>query len=98
MLVFVMMGIDIDDQKLVELPLMGLPCRVRQQLAGVEVLDADAPVAIGKELHQSPLSLSSLLAVIARPAPPQALQQAITEFAARRHGRGRGSDRKNPKA
>jgi hypothetical protein len=32
---------------------MRLPGRMGEQLAGVEILDADAPIAIGNELHVS---------------------------------------------
>jgi hypothetical protein len=55
MLVFIVMGVDVDDHRVVELALMRLAGRMRQQLAGIEILD-DAPVAIGNKFHERPMS------------------------------------------
>jgi hypothetical protein len=45
------MGIDIDDQNIVEVTLMRLFARVRQQAAGIEFLDRHAATAISDEIH-----------------------------------------------
>ena len=50
-LVLVMMRIDIDDQDVVELALMRLLARVREQPGGVELLDGDAAAAVGDQVH-----------------------------------------------
>src|SRR6516162_4910968 len=46
-----MMGVDVDDQHVVETARMRLFARVRQEPAGVELLDGDAATAIGNEIH-----------------------------------------------
>src|SRR5262249_22936244 len=50
-LVLIMMGVDVDDQHVVELALLRLLSGVRQQPAGVELFDRHAPSAIGDEVH-----------------------------------------------
>ena len=45
------MGIDVDDQNIVEVTLMRLFARVSQQAAGIELLDCHAATAIGDEIH-----------------------------------------------
>jgi hypothetical protein len=45
------MGIDVDDQNIVEITLMRLFARVRQQAAGIEFLDRHAATAISDEIH-----------------------------------------------
>ncbi len=50
-LVLVMMGVDVDDQDVVEFALMRLLARVREQARGVELLDRYAAAAIGYQVH-----------------------------------------------
>ena len=50
-LVLVVMGVDVDDQDVVELALLRLLLGVRQKPRGVELFDGDAPAAIGNEFH-----------------------------------------------
>ena len=50
-LVLVVMGIDVDDQDVVELALLRLLTGMGEQAGGVELLDGDAPAAIGDEVH-----------------------------------------------
>ncbi len=58
-LVFVMMSVDVDDHHVVEVALMRLLARMRQQAAGVELLDRYAAAAISDEIHDvSPVSHS----------------------------------------
>jgi hypothetical protein len=56
-LVFVVMGVDVDDQHVVELALKRLLPGVREQPRGVELLDGDAPAAIGDEVHDGSLPI-----------------------------------------
>jgi hypothetical protein len=44
-------GVDVDDQHVVELALHRLLARVRQQAAGVQLLDRYAPAAVRNEVH-----------------------------------------------
>jgi hypothetical protein len=53
-----MVRVNIDDQDVVELALMRLPRRMSQELAGIEVFDADAPIAVGHKFHGIPLGLA----------------------------------------
>ncbi len=50
-LVLVVMGVDVDDQDVVELALLRLLTGVGEQAGGVELLDRHAPAAIGDEVH-----------------------------------------------
>ena len=50
-LVLVVMGVDVDDQDVVELALLRLLPGVGQKPGGVELFDGDAPAAIGNEFH-----------------------------------------------
>ena len=50
-LVFVMVRIDVDDQDVVELALMRLLARVREQPGGVELFDGYAAPAVGYQVH-----------------------------------------------
>ena len=58
MLVLVMVRVDIDDQDVVELALMRLLARVREQPRGVELLDGYAAAAIGYQVHVIPFKPS----------------------------------------
>jgi hypothetical protein len=44
-------GVDIDDHEIVEVALVRLLARVREQLAGVQLVDRYAPAAISDEIH-----------------------------------------------
>ncbi len=50
-LVLVVMGVDVDDQHVVELALHRLLAGMRQQAAGVQLLDGDASAAISNQIH-----------------------------------------------
>ena len=50
-LVLVVVEIDVGDQNVVEIALMRLLAGVRQEPAGIELLDRHAAAAIGKKIH-----------------------------------------------
>ena len=50
-LVLVVVRIDVGDQDVVEVALVRLLAGMRQQAAGVELFDGDAPAAIGEKVH-----------------------------------------------
>src|SRR5262249_40714336 len=50
-LVLVVMGVDVDDQHVVELALLRLLSGMGEQAAGVELFDRHAPSAVGDEVH-----------------------------------------------
>ena len=51
MLVLVMVRVDVDDQNVVEVALVRLLARMREEPRGVELLDGDAAAAIGDQVH-----------------------------------------------
>ena len=51
MLALVVVSVDVDDQHVLELALLGLLGGVRQQLGGIQLLDGHAPSAIGNQIH-----------------------------------------------
>src|SRR6202043_3756051 len=52
-LVFVMMRIHVDDQHIVEMPLVRLLARMREQPARVQLLDRNAAAAVSDQIHES---------------------------------------------
>jgi hypothetical protein len=56
-----MMGVDIDDQHIVEIALHRLLAGMTQKLRGVELIDCDASAAIRNEVHRFVSSLSVYL-------------------------------------
>jgi len=60
-LAFIVMGVDVDDQHVVEVALPRLLPGVTQELRGVELVDCDASAAVRNEVHRVVSSLSVYL-------------------------------------
>jgi hypothetical protein len=69
-----MVRVDVDDHHVVEVALVRLFARMRQQAAGIEFLDRYAPTAISDEIHGVSPDVPFLKerALPARPALPHA--------------------------
>ena len=77
-----MVGVDIDDHHVVEIALVRLFARVRQQARGIELLDRYAATAISDDVHDI-FSVSSVLVSFfpCHCERSEAIQLHLSEFA-----------------